>query len=130
MALTDHLDTPADVATVPAELAAALDRLHGRRTAWARLPTKDKARYLSDVQQRTLKYDDRWVQAGAAAKGLERGSPLIGAEEWIGGPYPVVAWITASLQTLHALDMRSRPARRAATHRAATIHTPSIPNWI
>jgi hypothetical protein len=35
---------------------------------------------------------------------LHVGSPLVGAEAWLGGPYGVVAWLSASIQTLTALD--------------------------
>jgi aldehyde dehydrogenase (NAD(P)+) len=35
---------------------------------------------------------------------LRASSPLIGAEAWLGGPYGLVAWLTASMQTLAALD--------------------------
>ena len=101
--------TGAHAPTAAAVLDEALARLDQRKTSWARLPIKDKVRYLQEVQQLILESADRWVRAGAEAKGLDAGSQLVGAEEWLGGPYPVVAWITGSIQTLTALDAGADP---------------------
>ena len=86
------------------QLDQALARLAGRKTAWARLPIKDKIQYLTQVRQAALANARRWVDAETKAKQLRAGSPLIGAEAWLGGPYSVVAWLSASIQTLTALD--------------------------
>jgi hypothetical protein len=88
----------------PRGIDQALTRLAQRKTWWAQLPIKDKVQYLREVRQLTLQNAERWAEAGAKAKGLARTSPLVGAEEWLAGPYAVVAWITASIQTLQALD--------------------------
>ena len=76
---------------------------------------QDKVQYLREVRQRTLLNAERWVKAGAEAKGLEPGSPLVGAEEWISGPYPVVARISASIETLEALDAGQDPLAQVKT---------------
>jgi len=77
------------------KLGEALTRLDERATWWAQLPIKDKVQYLREVQQLTLQNTERWIEAGRTAKGLAATSRLVGAEEWLGGPYAVAAWITA-----------------------------------
>ena len=86
------------------QLDQVLAGLAGRKTAWARLPIKDKIQYLTQIRQAALANAQRWVDAETKAKQLRAGSPLIGAEAWLGGPYSVVAWLSASIQTLTALD--------------------------
>jgi aldehyde dehydrogenase (NAD(P)+) len=81
-----------------------LARLADHETIWAQLPIKDKIQYLTEVRQATLANAQRWVDAEAKAKQLRAGSPLIGAEAWLAGPYGLVAWLSASIQTLTALE--------------------------
>jgi len=130
MATTDGPQTAAaHAATEGARLEAALMRLNQRKTSWARLSLKRKIEYLREVQERTLENAERWVQAGAEAKRLAPGSPLVGAEEWLGGPYPVVAWITASIQTLEALEAGADPLAhvKAWTRRDGTVAVRVLP---
>jgi aldehyde dehydrogenase (NAD(P)+) len=86
------------------QLDQVLTGLAGHRTRWARLPVRDKIQYLREVRQATLANAQRWADAETKAKQLQAGSPLVGAEAWLGGPYGVVAWTSASIQTLTALD--------------------------
>jgi aldehyde dehydrogenase (NAD(P)+) len=81
-----------------------LAKLADRKTMWARLPIKDKIQYLTEVRQATLANAQRWVDAETKAKQLQAGSPLVGAEAWLAGPYGVVAWLSASIQTLTDLN--------------------------
>ena len=82
----------------------ALTALGTRKTQWARLPIRDKIRYLKQIQQLTLTHAQRWADAETKAKQLRAGSPLIGAEAWLGSPYALVTWLTASMKTLAALE--------------------------
>jgi aldehyde dehydrogenase (NAD(P)+) len=86
------------------QLDQVLTKVADHKTVWARLPIKDKIQYLIEVRQATLANAQRWVDAETKAKQLRVGSPLVGAEAWLGGPYGVVAWLSASIQTLTALD--------------------------
>jgi aldehyde dehydrogenase (NAD(P)+) len=90
-------------------LDQALARLAEHKTVWARLPIKDKIQYLVEVRQATLDNAQRWVDAETKAKQLPVGSPLVGAEAWLGGPYGLVAWVSASIETLTALDTGADP---------------------
>ena len=89
------------------QLDQVLAKVADHKTVWARLPVKDKIQYLIEVRQATLANAQRWADAETKAKQLRAGSPLVGAEAWLGGPYSVVAWLSASIQTLTALDTGS-----------------------
>ena len=86
------------------QLDQVLTKVADHKMVWARLPVKDKIQYLIEVRQATLANAQRWADAETKAKQLRAGSPLVGAEAWLGGPYGVVEWLSASIQTLTALD--------------------------
>jgi aldehyde dehydrogenase (NAD(P)+) len=86
------------------QLDQVLAGLVGHKMRWARLPVRDKVQYLTEVRQATLRNAQCWADAETKAKQLRAGSPLIGAEAWLAGPYGVVAWTSASIRTLTALD--------------------------
>jgi aldehyde dehydrogenase (NAD(P)+) len=88
---TEHLDQ-------------VLANVAGHKTVWARLPIKDKIQYLLEIRQGALDNAQLWADAETKAKQLRAGSPLVGAEAWLAGPYGLVAWLSASIQTLTALD--------------------------
>jgi aldehyde dehydrogenase (NAD(P)+) len=98
------------------QLDQVLARLADHKTRWARLPVKDKIQYLREVRQATLANAQRWADAETKAKQLRAGSPLVGAEAWLGGPYGVVAWTSASIQTLTALDTGADPLAHVNLH--------------
>jgi aldehyde dehydrogenase (NAD(P)+) len=85
-------------------LDQALATLAEHKTVWARLPIKDKIQYLIEVRQATLGNAQRWADAETKAKQLHVGSPLVGAEAWLAGPYGLMAWLSASIKTLTALN--------------------------
>jgi aldehyde dehydrogenase (NAD(P)+) len=100
------------------QLDQALARLAEHKTVWARLPIKDKIQYLVEIREATLAQAQRWVDAETKAKQLHSGSSLIGAEAWLGGPYGVVAWLSASIQTLTALDTGADLLAHVKLHRS------------
>ncbi len=75
------------------QLDQVLTKVADRKTMWARLPVKDKIRYLIEVRQATLANAQRWADAETKAKQLRVGSPLVGAEAWLGGPYGVAVGV-------------------------------------
>ncbi len=100
---TDHIDQ-------------VLGGLHDRRTQWARLPIRDKIHYLEEVREGVLANAQRWVDAEAEAKQFAADSTLVGAESWVGGPYAVTAWLSASIETLTALRTGADPLAHVDTH--------------
>lgn len=96
-------------------LDISLARLAENKTRWAQLPIRRKISLLSQVRDHVLRVSQQWVDAEVQAKGLNPASPLVGAEAWLGGPYPVVSWIGASIATLTALDQGKDPLAHVKT---------------
>ena len=92
-----------------AALDESLARLDRHKARWAQLPIRDKIQYLVEVRALAVRHADAWVAAGASLKGLPQDSPLIGAEEWLGGPYPTIAWLSDVMATLKAIDSGADP---------------------
>ncbi len=86
-----------------AYLDKELAELQGHKARWARLPVRDKIRYLAEVRGLAVEHAQAWVSAGAQLKGFRPDSPLLGSEEWLSGPYPTVSWLTEVMHTLEAL---------------------------
>lgn len=97
---TDNLDDTLD---------SALAGLTRHKQRWARLPIWDKITYLSEIRTLALHHADEWAAVGAEFKGLDAGHPSVGGEEWLGGPYPTVAWISDALSTLEAIRTGQDP---------------------
>ena len=91
-----------------------LTGLADHRTVWARLPIKDKIQYLTEVRQATLANAERWADAETKAKQLRVGSPLVGAEAWLSGPYGVAAWTSAKMRRSRAKAAALGPAEKSA----------------
>jgi len=99
-------------------LDQALATLAEHKTVWARLPIKDKIQYLIEVRQATLDNAQRWADAETKAKQLHVGSPLVGAEAWLAGPYGLVAWLSASIKTLTDLNTGADLLEHVKLHRS------------
>jgi aldehyde dehydrogenase (NAD(P)+) len=84
-------------------LDATLATLAEHRQRWARLPIWDKINYLGEIRSLVVRHAEEWARVGAAFKGFDADHPSVGGEEWLGGPYPTVAWISDAMTTLEAL---------------------------
>ena len=89
----------------PLAIDRSLERLSQVKDRWARLPIREKIRYLEQVRDLLVENADAWVAAGVQLKGLDPKAPIVGGEEWLGGPYPTAAWLT---------DMKNRAEGRTA----------------
>ena len=87
----------------------SLEGLSQVKDRWARLPIREKIRYLEQVRDRLVENADAWVAAGVQLKGLDPGAPIVGGEEWLGGPYPTAAWLTDMIGTLTRLSTGADP---------------------
>ena len=87
----------------------SLEQLRDTKDRWARLPISDRIRYLEQIRDLLVENADAWVAAGVQMKGLDPDSPLVGGEEWLGGPYPTVAWLTDMIDTLTRLSTGADP---------------------
>ena len=85
------------------DLDAVLGGLSEHKERWAQLPLWDKIHYLTEIRALVLEHADEWASIGADFKGFDPDHALVGGEEWLGGPYPTVAWISDAIETLEAL---------------------------
>lgn len=84
--------------------------LTATKRRWAALPVPDKVGYLQRLRELVRDVAVEWVDAAIEAKGIPAGSPLAG-EEWISGPYAVLSWIAAAIETLDAVARGANPLK-------------------
>ena len=83
---------------------------HGER-AWAALPLSGRIELLAELQASVAEHARDWVETASAIKQLPPGSPLRG-EEWMSGPYPVLASVAALRESLDRARARRQSGRR------------------
>ena len=93
----------------PMTLDRCLQSLSRAKDGWARLTLLERIRYLEQVRDLLVENADAWVAAGVRLKGLDPRAPIVGGEEWLGGPYPTAAWLTDMIATLTRLSVGADP---------------------
>jgi aldehyde dehydrogenase (NAD(P)+) len=76
-----------------------LSALAKSKDGWAAMSAAERASYLPKLRDAVSAVAEEWVAAAVKAKGIPDGSPLAG-EEWLSGPYCVLAWLDAMERTL------------------------------
>jgi acyl-CoA reductase-like NAD-dependent aldehyde dehydrogenase len=84
----------------PAELDQALQTLETQKHRWAVTPVRERLGYLMMVRAGIMAVAADWANTAARKKGIDPDSPAA-AEEWLGGPYALMAYCNAMLQTLN-----------------------------
>ena len=82
-----------------AGLDDALERLDRTKQQWAQTPAVERLAILARVKDDLNRVAQRWAETAARQKGLAVDSPQAG-EEWISGPYALLAYCNALMQTL------------------------------
>jgi acyl-CoA reductase-like NAD-dependent aldehyde dehydrogenase len=95
--------------TDPADLTELLGSLADRAPAWAAATIAERIDLLRRVRDLVAAEAPAWVATGVALKGLDPAAPLVGGEEWLGGPYPTAAWLTEMIGTLERLGAGADP---------------------
>ena len=80
----------------------ALDALEKGEARWAALPLAGRIELLARLQASVAAHAADWVEAAAGIKRLPPSSPLRG-EEWISGPFPMIASVASLRESLGAL---------------------------
>ena len=93
-----------------AELDGALSELRAGAGRWARLPVAAKRDLLLELHRGVAEVAADWVEVACGLKGIAVDSPLAG-EEWMSGPYVVLAYVRALARTLQALETGRDPLR-------------------
>jgi hypothetical protein len=70
---------------------------------WARQPLGARGALLRQLHANVATHADEWVRVAASIKQLPAGSPLLG-EEWMIGPWAILAYTEALADTLGRLE--------------------------
>jgi len=85
------------------EIDAALSELEARKDDWARTSNAERIDILQQIKTNIMQVAKTWAKTASANKQIPSGSPLEG-EEWISGPYAVLAACNLLIETLRGMD--------------------------
>lgn len=113
---------PAPVAeTSLTNVDAAIDALHAKKDPWLEVSVADRIALLEGCIQGIHKVAPRWVEIGAAIKGLTPDENLAG-EEWLAGPMPTMRNARLLIEALRHNGEPPTPTRtRDDGHVAARV---------
>ncbi len=80
-----------------------LQALAAAKDQWAKTSIQARIKLLSDIKVALMRVAPGWAEAAARKKRIPAGSPLAG-EEWMSGPYTVMAMCNALMSTLSQLQ--------------------------
>ncbi|MFT4230512.1 MAG: aldehyde dehydrogenase family protein [Microbacterium sp.] len=106
--------SPALATDVRARLDAEIAALRTGEKAWCALTLGQRARLLERVRAEVVRVAEEWADTASTIKGLEPGHPLRG-EEWLSGPYAVLAALDAYAASLRALAHGHSPLATVET---------------
>jgi aldehyde dehydrogenase (NAD(P)+) len=98
-------------------LDAAVADLRAGAVEWARTPVATKRALLAESHAAIAASAAEWVGVAARVKRLADDSPLVG-EEWITGPYALLSYTRALIQTLEAIETGRDPLAPYDSHAA------------
>ncbi len=85
---------------------ATVARLTAGELAWARTSLTERRDLLLEICSTAAAHAPEWVRIATSIKQLDPASPLVG-EEWISGPYALIAYAQALQETLQRLAQES-----------------------
>ncbi len=108
----------------------ALADLVAAKDTWARTGTRERIALLETIRDGIMSVAEEWALTAARKKGIPDGSPLVG-EEWVSGPYALMAGCDALRHTLESMDgkrfLKDAPLRDLPTGQiAAAVFPQSI----
>ena len=80
-----------------------VERLALGEKAWAATSLAQRGEMLAELRKTLADAADEWVQIACDIKQIPNGSPLVG-EEWISGPWAILSFTAALMDTLAKLD--------------------------
>lgn len=81
------------------EVDRELRLLADRRSYWVNTPVAERIAILAEIKEALMPVSQAWAETASRRKGIAEGSPLVG-EEWISGPYPLMAFCNQMMATL------------------------------
>jgi aldehyde dehydrogenase (NAD(P)+) len=88
------------------DLDRIVESLEANKDRWARTTVEERIRILSEIKEGLMNVAEGWALKAARKKLIPAGSPLIG-EEWISGPYALMAACNLFMQTLSEVEGKS-----------------------
>ena len=105
-----------------AEYNADLATLDANKHDWAKTPVAKRIALLQAVKDALMPVAEGWATTAARKKRIPAGSPLLG-EEWITGPYAVMAGCNGLMETLSQMEgktfLEHLPTRELANGQTA-----------
>lgn len=101
--MNQNVDIGATTPFFEVEYQQALEELEAAKHDWAKTPVADRITILAEIKEATMAVARDWAKTASRAKMIPEGSPLEG-EEWISGPYAVMAACNGLLTTLSEMD--------------------------
>ncbi|MGV0768524.1 aldehyde dehydrogenase family protein [Mycobacterium syngnathidarum] len=90
------------------QIDEALEELVEGEKTWASLSLAARRGLLDEVRALAVRHASEWVDAAVGIKELDPASPLVG-EEWMSGPYSLVAGLAALSESLAKLEAGRSP---------------------
>ena len=87
----------------------AISDLHENRDKWAQTSISERLAILSQIKENLLKVAEGWVDTATRKKFIPAGSTLVG-EEWLSGPYAMMAGCNALMQALSEMEHKQHIA--------------------
>jgi acyl-CoA reductase-like NAD-dependent aldehyde dehydrogenase len=117
------MNTPTPPVTpTRADYDTALTELSHNKSAWAATTVTQRIALLAEIKECLMPVAQAWAEEAARQKGLDPGHSLAG-EEWVSGPYAVMAYCNAMMQTLSQVQgskhLASVPVRALANGQVA-----------
>ncbi len=104
-----------------------LATLEGTKHQWAKTPVSERIELLQAVKDALMPVAEGWATAAARKKRIPHGSALLG-EEWISGPYAVMAGCNGLIETLSHMEgktfLKKLPTRELANGQTAVKIVP------
>lgn len=93
----------------------ALETLNLHKNIWAQTTVEDRILLLEEIKEKLMQQSEGWAEIASRRKRLPAHSALCG-EEWLSGPYPVMAACNGFIATLEKIKnkafLASLPNRR------------------
>ena len=87
----------------PAEVQQAVSELHANKERWLSVPLAERIAILAEIKECLMPVASQWAETASRQKGIPAGSPLEG-EEWLSGPYAVMAYCNSLMHTLSQVE--------------------------
>jgi len=81
----------------------AVSRVAAQADVWAKTPVAERIAILEQIKDDILKVSEDWAVHAGRMKQIPDDSPLVG-EEWISGPYPLMAMCNLLIEVLQGAE--------------------------